>query len=81
MIDIYYVSADMTGKYVQAGLEVAQDIGGVTVTVQPPGLCSEEKAVISINGRNMQIVDVDHISVKEHAARLHGAIVQLKRKA
>lgn len=80
MIDVYYVSADMTSKYVQAGLKVAQDIGGVTVTVQPPGRFSEEKAIISVKGRNMQVIDIEYLGAEEHAARLYDTIMWLKGK-
>lgn len=78
MIYVCYVTSSMISKYVMAGLRVAQDIGGVTVTVQPPGMFSEETAVISVEGRNMQIIDIDYIGASEHAARLYDAIMKLK---
>lgn len=78
MIDVHYVTSNSTSKYVMAGLEVAQDIGGVAVTVQPPGIFSEEKSVISVKGRNIQIIDIEYISPSEHATRLYDAIMQLK---
>ena len=78
MIDVHYVTSNNISKYVMAGLRVAQDIGGVAVTVQPPGMFSEEKAVISVNGRNMQIIDIDHISAGEHASRLYDVIMRLR---
>ena len=81
MIDVYYVTSSMTSKYVMAGLRVSQDIGGVAVTVQPPGMFSEEKAVISVKGRNIQIIDIDYISVGEHATRLYDAIMKLKSES
>lgn len=43
MIYVCYVTSSMISKYVMAGLRVAQDIGGVTVTVQPPDMFSEER--------------------------------------
>lgn len=80
MIDVYYVTSNMMSKYVLAGLEVAQDIGGVTVTAQPLGAFSEEKAIISVRGRNIHIVDIEYISVEEHSTRLYKAITGLKDK-
>lgn len=81
MIDVHYVTSSMTSKYVMAGLRVAQDIGDVTITVQPPDIFSEEGSVVSVEGRNMQIIDIDHISVGEHAARLYDAIMKSRGKA
>lgn len=81
MIYVCYVTSSTTSKYVMAGLKVAHDIGGVTVTVQPPGMFSEEKAVISVEGRNMQIIDIEYIGASEHAARLYDAIMKLKSGA
>lgn len=81
MIDVHYVTSNNTSKYVMAGLRVAQDIGGVAVTVQPPGIFSEEKAIISVKGRNIQIIDIEYISAKEHATRLYEAIMKLKSEA
>lgn len=78
MIDVHYVTTNMTSKYVLAGLKVANDIGGVTVTVQQPGRFSEEKAVVSSKGRNLQIVDIEYLGVEEHSARLYDAIMELK---
>lgn len=79
MIDVHYVTSNMTNKYVLAGLKAAQDIGGVAVTAQPPGTFSEERAVISVRGRNIQIIDIEYISAKEHAKRLYDAIMELKK--
>ena len=81
MIDVHYVTSNNTSKYVMAGLRVAQDIGGVAITVQPPGMFSEEKAVISVKGRNMQIIDIEYISASEHATRLYAAIIELRSEA
>ena len=81
MIDAHYVTTNMLGKCILAGLEVAQDIGGVAVTVQPPGMFSEEKAVVSFRGRNISIVDTEYIGAKEHARKLYDAIMELKERA
>ena len=80
MIDIYYVTENLTSKYVLEGLRVAKDIGDVTVTVQPSYMFSEEKSVVSAGGRNMQIIDIEYISAKEHAERLYSAIMELKKR-
>lgn len=81
MIDIYYVTENLTSKYVLEGLRVAKDIGGVTVTAQPSGRFSEEKAVVSFRGRNISIVDTEYIGAKEHARKLYDAIMELKERA
>jgi hypothetical protein len=78
MIDVHYVTTNMLGKCILTGLEVAQGIGGAAVTVQPPGMFSEEKAVVSVRGRNISIVDTEYIGAKEHAKRLYDAIMGLK---
>lgn len=78
MIDLYYVSANMMSKYVMAGLKVAQELGGVTVTVQKPGLYSVEKAVLSHKGRNLCIVETEWISASEHEQNLLNAIEEIK---
>ena len=78
MISLHYVSAYMMSKYVMAGLRVAQELGGVTVTVQKPGVYSAEKAVLSHGGCNLCIVETEWISVEEHEQRLRQAIAEIK---
>lgn len=78
VIDLYYVSTNMLSKYVMAGLRVAQELGGITVTVQKPGLYSEEKAILSHNGRNLCIVETEWVSALEHEVCLRKAIAEIK---
>lgn len=78
MIDLYYVATDMTSKYVLTGLKVAQELGGMTVTVQKPGLYSAEKAVLSHKGRNLCIVETEWVSALEHETCLRRAIAEIK---
>nr|DAV65857.1 MAG TPA: hypothetical protein [Caudoviricetes sp.] len=68
----------MMSKYVMAGLEVAQELGGVSVTVQKPGLYSAEKAVLSGRDHNMCIVETEWIGVEEHERRLRQSIAEIK---
>lgn len=75
MVDLYYVATDMTSKCVMAGLRVAQELGGMTVTVQKPGPYSAEKAVLSCKGR---IVETEWVSALEHETCLRRAIAELK---
>lgn len=56
MINLYYVSNNMTSKYTMAGLKVTQELGDMTVTVQKPGPCMVEKVIVSHKGRNLCIV-------------------------
>ena len=60
------------------GLKVAQELGGVAVTVQKPGLYSAEKAVLSRGGRNLCIVETEWIGVEEHEQRLRLSIAEIK---
>lgn len=78
MIDLYYVSTNMTSKYVMAGLKVAQELGGMTVTVQKPGLYSAEKAVLSHKGRNLCIVGTELVSASEHEQCIRKAIEEIR---
>lgn len=78
MIDLYYVSGNMMSKYVMAGLRVAQELGGMTVTVQKPGRYSAEKAILSHKGRNLRIVETEWVSAAEHEICLRRAIAELK---
>lgn len=78
MIKLYYVATNMTSRYVMVGLKVAQELGGVTVTVQRPGLYSAEKSVLSREGHDLCIVETEWISVEEHEQRLRLAIAEIK---
>lgn len=77
-VNIYYVSNDMTSKCVLAGLRVAQELGGMTVTVQPPELYSMEKVILSYKGRNLCIVEPECVSSLEHEHNLRRAIEEIK---
>lgn len=77
-MDIYYVSNDMTSKYVLAGLRVAQELGCCNVTVRQPGLYSMEKVVLSHKGRNLCIVGPEWVSASEHERCLRRAIEEIK---
>lgn len=78
MIGLHYVSANMVSKYVMAGLRVAQELGGVSVTVQKPGIYSAEKAVLSRDGRNLCILETEWIGVAEHEQRLRSSIAEME---
>lgn len=78
MINLHYVSVNMMSGYVMAGLRVAQELGGVVVTVQKPGYYSSEKAVLSRGERNLSILETEWISVEEHEQRLRKAIENIK---
>ena len=78
MINLCYVSANMLSKYVMAGLKVAHELGGVSVTVQKPGLYSAEKAVLSRGGCSLCIVDTEWVSVEEHEQRLRLSIAEME---
>lgn len=78
MISLCYVSADMMNKYVMAGLRVAQELGGIVVTVQKPGLCLAEKAVLFNDTYNLRIVEAERISVEEHEQHLRLSIAEIK---
>lgn len=78
MINLYYVSNNMTSKYPMAGLKVAQELGDMTVTVQKPGPCAVEKVIVSHKGRNLCIVETEWVSASEHERRLRRAIEEIK---
>ena len=78
MINLYYVSNNMTSKYIMAGLKVAQKLGDMTVTVQKPGPYSIEKVIVSHKGRNLCIVETACVSVLEHEYNLRRAIEEVK---
>lgn len=78
MISLHYVSTNMMSRYVMAGLKVAQELGGVSVTVQKPGLYSAEKAVLSRGEHNLCIVETEWVSVEEHEQRLRLSIAEAK---
>ena len=77
-VNLYYVSKDMTSKCVLAGLRVAQELGGMTVTVQPPEFYSMEKVILSYKGRNLCIVEPECVSSLEHEHNLRRAIEEIK---
>lgn len=77
-MNLCYVSANMMSKYVMAGLEVAQELGGISVTIQKPGLYSAEKAVLSREGRNLCVIETEWVSVEEHEQRLRLSIAEIK---
>ena len=54
----------MTSRYVAAGLRVAQELGGIAVTVQRPGLYPARKTVLSCGGRNLCIVETGWASME-----------------
>ena len=78
MIDLYYVSEDMMSKCVMAGLKIAQELGGMTVTVQKPGPFSAEKVILSRNGRNLCIVETEWVSASEHEQCIRKAIEEIR---
>ena len=78
LIDLYYLTTDMLSKYVMTGLKVAQELGNMTVTIQKPRPYSEEKAVLSREGRNLCIVETKRVSVDEHEQYLRLSIEEVK---
>lgn len=78
MIVLYYVSSDMMSKYVMTGLRVAQELGGIAVTVLKPSRYSAEKVVLSRGDRNLCIVETEQTSVEEHEQCLRALIAEIK---
>lgn len=80
MISLCYVSTNMMSKYVLTGLTVAQEMGGISVTVQKPGPYSAEKAVLfhASNSSNLCVIETECVSVEEHEQRLRLGISEVR---
>ena len=66
MSSLCYVSTNMTNKYVLAGLKVAQELGGVTVTVQKPSRYWAWKTILFNRDNNLCALETEQISIEEH---------------
>lgn len=78
MLEITYAVYSLVSVYVTAGLGVAEEVGGITVTVQPAVFGSGEGAVVSYNGRKVAIVPIGYLSVEEHSNRLMSVIKRMR---